>query len=116
MRLQRMLAQLDEAICSRLDLESWGDGDMLGKHCHVYFVGVGPSIGIMGIDGRIHTVMGYFSVRHYYDGSELLRRIPVRKDLKIGERLVTEEEILQHQYHHGGLSPKLFRRGSRTTV
>ncbi|MEK7612392.1 MAG: hypothetical protein AAB407_03565 [Patescibacteria group bacterium] len=40
---------------------------------------------------------GFWSVNHYYDGNKLLRRILARKDLKTGERLATEEEVLQYQ-------------------
>ena len=104
MLLQRLLALnfsawFDRAVSEMFQLESWGDGHEDQPHTWIYFATIGSRIGIVGVDGRMHTIMGYFAVRHHYDGQgNLLQRVPVRKDLKQGERLVTEEtEIVRHQ-------------------
>lgn len=97
MYLQRILASLDKLVSEIFWLQSWGTGDENNKNQWIYFVDVGRTIGVVGVDGKIHTLMGYWSVRHYYDGKKLLNRIPVRKDLKPGERLAIPEEILHHQ-------------------
>ena len=98
MLFQRLLALLDKATSEVFRLQSWGDGFEDRDHRWVHFVDVGPTIGIVGQDGKVHTMMGYWSVRHYYDGKgKLLKRIPVRKDLKEGERLATKDEIYTHQ-------------------
>ena len=101
MFFQRVLALYDKAISEIFWLQSWGDGgesDGKGKNRWIYLVDVGhKKIGVVGVDGKIHTTMRYWAARHYYDGKKLLKRIPVRKDLKEGERLATQEEIAQHQ-------------------
>ena len=97
MFLQHILAWIDRAISEVFSLEAWGTGDEEGKHQWTYFISVGRTIGVMGVDGEIRTIMGSRSVHHYYDGKKLLRRIPVRRDLKEGERLATREEIAQHR-------------------
>lgn len=98
MLFQRFLALLDRAISELFRLQSWGDGFEDRDHRWIHFVDFGPTIGVVGKDGRIHTMMSYWSVRHYYDGQgKLLKRISVRKDLKKGERLATRGEIAAHQ-------------------
>jgi hypothetical protein len=97
MFFQRILASLDKLLSEIFWLESWGIGDENSKTKWIYFVDIGHTIGVMGTDGKIHTMMGYWSVLHYYDGKKLLKRIPIRKDLKPGERLATLEEIQSHQ-------------------
>ncbi|HEY4523798.1 MAG TPA: hypothetical protein VJK04_02925 [Candidatus Paceibacterota bacterium] len=106
---QRILAWFDEVISSLFNMSSLGSGNDQGGHIWTYFFDIGPRIGIVGNDSKIHTVTGYFSVQHYYNGDKLLKRIPVRKDLASGERLATSEEIRQHQKelslrsHSGGM-------------
>ena len=65
----------------------------------IYYIGIGrgPTIGIVGVDGQIHTLIGYWSVRHYLEEGRVVRRVPVRKDLKKGERLATRGEIVAYQ-------------------
>lgn len=96
MLIQRLLAWVDEIISEVFWLQSWGDGDESWNNRWTYFVDLGPRIGIVGTNGIIHTIMGKWSVHHHYCGGTLLKRIPVRKDLKEGERLATKEEITQH--------------------
>lgn len=97
MYFQRHLASLDKLVSKIFWLQSWGSGDENNENQWIHFVDVGRTIGVVGVDGEIHTLMGYWSVRHYYNGKKLLKRIPVRRDLKPGERLATSEEILRHQ-------------------
>ena len=97
MFFQRVLALWDKAISKVFYFGAWGTGDQNGKHRWTYLIDVGHSIGVVGVDGKIHTIMSYWSVRHYYDRKKLLKRVPVRKDLKDGERLATPEEIAQHR-------------------
>ncbi len=92
-----LLGKMDEAISDALRLSSWGDTADPQHERWIFYVDRGRTIGIVGTDGRIHTLMGYHSVRHYYEGDRLVRRIPVRKDLKPGERLATWPELIRHQ-------------------
>lgn len=101
MRLQRLLAALDKKISKLFSLQSFGHGNEKGIHQWIYFMNVGPTIGVVGVDGKLHTVMSYYSVRHYVNGKKLQKRIPVRKDLKEGERLATREEIEQYLIARG---------------
>ena len=95
--IQFVLACSDKIFSKLFRLQAWGTGDDLHRHEWIHFVDVGPTIGIAGADGKIRTMMGYWSVRHYYDGAKLLKRIPVRKDLKEGERRATAEEVRLYQ-------------------
>lgn len=97
MFFQRIFALFDKIISEIFRLQAWGTGDEKANNRWTYFVDVGQTVGVVGANGKIHTMMGYWSVHHYYDGKSLLRRIPVRKDLKEGERLATQEEIARHQ-------------------
>lgn len=107
MLFQRLLALFDKVISKVFRLQSWGDGFEDRDHQWIYFVDFGSIVGIVGQDDEVHTMMGYWSVRHYYDGrGKLLKRIPVRKDLKEGERRATQEEIALHR-------EKVYRRFSR---
>lgn len=94
---QLMFALIDKMVSEMFALQSWGTGNEAGENRWTYFVDFGRLIGIVGTDGKIHTLMSYWSVHHYYDGKKLLRRILVRRDLKQGERLATPEEVRHHQ-------------------
>ena len=92
---ERLLARFDQAISELFRLESWHLGDTEHEHTSIYYPSIGKGrVGIVGVSGEIHTVMGRRCVRHYYDvTNRLTRRILVRKDLKSGERLATPEEV-----------------------
>jgi len=94
---QHILASWDKAISDLFHLQSWRTGNTNSDHQWTYFVDFGPTICIVGTDGKIHTMMSYWSVHHYYDRNRLLKRISVRKDLKDGERLATPDEIAQYR-------------------
>ena len=97
MQWQSILAELDLWISAWFGLERWTLGDTSGMHSRLFYLRGKKMIGIVGVDGRIHTVMSYRTVMHEYDGSRLLRRVLVRKSLKKGERLATEAEIQAHR-------------------
>ena len=97
MLFQRILALWDKVISEIFRLQAWGTGDERGENQWTYLVDVGRPIGVVGVDGKVHTLMSYWSVHHYYDGKKLLKRIPVRKDLRDDERLATPDEISRHQ-------------------
>lgn len=97
MFFQRIFARVDRILSSLFWLEAWGHGDKNREYRWEYFIDIGKTIGVVGLDGKIHTMMGYWSVRHYYENGKLVKRIPVRKDLGGGERLATNEEIALHQ-------------------
>ncbi|TSC61634.1 MAG: hypothetical protein G01um101448_627 [Parcubacteria group bacterium Gr01-1014_48] len=97
MFLQRILALWDKVISEIFRLSSWGTGNEKSLNQWIYLVDIGHTIGVVAATNKIHTIMSYWSVRHYYDGKKLLKRIPVRKDLKEGERLATAKEIVQYQ-------------------
>ncbi|HBX58294.1 MAG TPA: hypothetical protein DEG18_01640 [Candidatus Yanofskybacteria bacterium] len=66
-----------------------GAGDIDDAYQWTYFVTIGPVIKIVNMRGEVVEATGYWSVRHYYDEQgKLLKRIPVRKDLGCGKRLV----------------------------
>lgn len=98
---QRFLAFLEKTISKALSLQSSRTiNEEKNESIHEYFFDFGSRIGIVGTNGKIHTVTGYWSIRHYYyydnkDGEILLlQRVPIRKDLKEGERLATRKELL----------------------
>lgn len=97
MYIQRVLARVDKGISAFFGLQEWAHCNTNGDHRWTYFVDIGKAIGIVGADGNVHTVASYWSVRHYNEDGKLVRRIPVRKDLKEGERLATGKEIAQHR-------------------
>ena len=89
MRLQNVLAWFDRVISSAFRLEAWGQGNDDGPRQWTYFVTSRPVIKIVNMRGEVLEATGYWSVRHYYDEKgRLLKRIPVRKDLGCGKRLV----------------------------
>lgn len=95
MRWQRFLGWLDVRISSLFKMTSSGTGPD-GNERWTYFPDYGKRIGIVGVDGRIHTMMGYWAIHHYYENNKLARRVAVRNDLQEGERLATQEEIDCH--------------------
>lgn len=113
MFFQRVLAWFDKIISEVFWLQAWGTGDEKSNHNWIYLVDVGRTIGVVGVDGKIRTMIGYWSVHHYYDGKKFLKRIPVRKDLKAGERLATRKEIVQHQKE---LSEQFVKTSSGLTI
>lgn len=94
MILQKFLAFLDRFISELFQIQSSGTIFEEERSKWEYFFDFGPRIGIVGTDEKIHTVTGYWAIRHYYDGSRLLKRASTRKDLKDGERLATPDELL----------------------
>ena len=97
MLFQKIFALWDKVISEIFWLQAWGTGDEHGENRWTYLIDVGHPIGVVGANGKIHTLMSYWSVHHYYDRKKLLKRIPVRKNLLDGERLATPEEISRHQ-------------------
>ena len=97
MFLQKILCRWDQLVSWTFNLMVSGGGDENGEYKRSYHIELGPRIAIVGANGRIHTLTGYFTVHHYLDKGELIKRIPVRKDLKEGERLATQEEVFRHQ-------------------
>ena len=97
MLFQKILYRLDQLVSWTFNLMVSGGGDENGEFMWSYHQDVGPPIAIVGANGRIHTLTGYFTVHHYLDKGNLVKRIPARKDLKEGERLATQEEVFRHQ-------------------
>jgi len=97
MLFQRILALWDKAISGLFGLQEIGTGDQKGRNRWIYLIDIGHTIGVVGVDGSIRIMSSYWSVNHHRDGKKLLQRIPVRKDLKDGERLATEEELATYQ-------------------
>lgn len=97
MLVQRLLATIDILMSKVYRFESWDDSSPNGESTWLYCVGQGKRVGIVGADGKVHTILGSRTVRHYYRRRYLTRRILVRKDLKEGERLATQREIDQYQ-------------------
>ena len=93
MFIQKMLARIDSAISLMFKLEFWILGSTSGPHERLFYLNSGKRIGIVGTDGTIRTIMGYWTVMHECDGSKVLRRVLVRKDLLEGERLATEADF-----------------------
>ena len=97
MFIQRILALFDKVISTVFGFTEVGTGDQKGDNVWTYFFDFGRLISIVGVDGKIHTTSTYSAVRHYRKGKKLLKRIPVRKDLKKGERLATQQETHERQ-------------------
>lgn len=97
MLLQRILASLDILVSKLFKLEHWTTGSMEGIHERTFYVRHGHLFGIVGVDGFVHTMMHSCVVKHRYNGKVLIRRIRVIKDLKMGERLATPEELEARQ-------------------
>jgi len=96
MILQRILAWLDERISAVLGLESWTMGSKNSLHTKAFYLNSKKRVGIMGVDGRIHTIMGIRTVFHECDGSKLKRRVHILQSLGKNERFATQEEINVH--------------------
>jgi len=108
MRLQKIIAWFDGLVSDIFGF-SWSRmGNFESLSDAYYFSGFGPRLGIVGADGKIHTIMGYWTVKHSYDGEKLLKRILLRKSLQKGERFATQIEIQSHfeerrrQWNEGG--------------
>jgi hypothetical protein len=95
--LQRILGWFDREVSNFLWITSMGDGDRKGTSSWCFFSCFGPRVAIVGVDGRIHTLTGRYTINHKYRNGKLVRRIPARKDLEPGERLATGAEIVQYQ-------------------
>ena len=93
---QKLLSLFDRAISSVFRLEKWAIGDDDGTYRCTYFVDKGRTIGVIGVDGEMRVMMGYWAVHHHLEKGKLTKRVLVRKDLKEGERIATEAEIRQH--------------------
>lgn len=89
----QILTFLDRTISELFRLQSSGTILEEGKSVWEYFFDFGPRIGIVGIDGKIHTVTGRWAIQHYYEGNKLLKRVSALRDLKDGERLATFNEL-----------------------
>jgi hypothetical protein len=92
-----LLGKLDVAVSEFFWLQSWGDTSNPERERWTFYVDRGHTIGIVGTDGKVHTMVGYHAVNHYYEGGRLARRVPVRRDLKPGERRATAQEIDDHR-------------------
>jgi hypothetical protein len=97
MFFQRIRAWIDVMVTDLFGLSSMGTGNPNKENLWTYFADWGPTIGIVGANGRVHTLVGYWAVHHYHAGHTLTKRIPVRNDLKRGERLATRKEIEQRR-------------------
>ena len=93
MVIQKFLSLCDRVISSAFSLEVWGTGDEKGTYRWTHFGKFGRSVGVVGTDGEIRTLMGFWAVSHHLEKGKLTKRVFVRKDLREGERLATEEEI-----------------------
>ncbi len=122
MLFQRIFALFDKIVTRVFSMSSsyFGsqDEEGYGKGCWSYFCHFGRRICIIGIDGKIHTLTGYWAVHHYVirdsKGERLLRRIPARKDLKNGERLATGKEVVVEQTRMREEFEQRFGRGFET--
>ncbi len=82
---------------------AWIDGILLTSQKHLsdgeYEITIMSSfvpdkwIGVIGEDGKMHTIIGAEAVKHFYKNGKFIKRIFVKNDLKTGERLATEEEV-----------------------
>jgi len=96
MLFQRILAWIDARLSAILGLESWTMGFRNSFHTKVFYLNSKKSVGIVGADGRIHTILGIRTVFHEYDGPKLKRRVHILQSLGKDERFATQEEINAH--------------------
>ncbi len=95
---QSVLASIDIWLSETFRLASCTSRGTYGHHTRMFYLRRGKKrVGIVGVDGRIHTITGYNAVIHEYSGSRLLRRVLVRKNFAKGERLATEAELKADQ-------------------
>jgi len=96
MFLQRLLARWDKFISNLLQLSRDTTSGGEGTSSISSFYGLlGSRMAIIDTNGEIRILTGLYTIHHlYYDGQgKLLKRVSVRKDLKKGEHLATQEEI-----------------------
>jgi len=94
--IQKILAQCDRFISNFFEITSSGSKGG-SEERWVYFFTFGPRIAIVGTNGKIHRLTGYFAIEHFYKNGTLIKRVPVRKNLAEGERLATNDEIAKWQ-------------------
>lgn len=90
MLFQRLLARWDKFISNLLrlsrDTTSSGQGT---PSVSCFYTMLGPRIAIVNEARGVRILTGLFTMRHYYDrDGKLIRRLPVRKEVKKGERLI----------------------------
>lgn len=96
----RILASCERTISRWFRISRNGEGTTdggayIGKW--TFFSDFGRRIAIVGTNGRVHTLTGYYAVHHYYQKGKLVKRRPVRKNLQPGERLASAQEIFDFQ-------------------
>jgi hypothetical protein len=94
--MERFLAKIDWFI-------GWdmGAGDENSTHTREFYTYYGPRIAIVEPNGHVRLICGLWSVTHHYDSEgNLISRIPKRKTVKEGERIVYGDAKVQEAYRN----------------